>query len=296
MARAALILNPVAGQGRLKVARDRLMHIMSEVGLDCRISLTEQAGDGLRLAREAAGDGYDLVVAVGGDGTVNEVVNGLAGLDTPLGILPLGSVNVLARELAIPLDLPRAARVLVDGTLRRIDLGMAAGRYFTLMAGFGFDAEVVSNVRPPVKDIIGPSAYVLKSLEALTYYQATDISIEMDGRTFQTKAFAAIIGNSSMYAYPLKVTPHACMDDGLLDICIFERPMTDRIGFLHQMVDIFRERHLHHPDVQYFRARHVVIESEPEIMMQLDGDIFGTTPAEVSIIPRSLPLMVPYFP
>jgi len=293
MAKTALIVNPAAGQGRSQAARNRLARLMEEVGLDCRINVTERPGDGLRLAREAAEGGCDLVVAVGGDGTVNEVINGLTGLGVPLGILPLGSVNVLARELRIPLNLRRAAQVLVEGTVRNIDLGMAMGRYFTLMAGFGFDAEVVSSVHPPVKDIIGPSAYVFKSLEALTYYHATDMTIEMDGRIYKTKAFTVIIGNSSMYAYPLKITPHACMDDGLLDICVFERPITDRIGFLHQLVDIFRKRHLHHPDVQYFRARHVVIRSEPEILMQLDGDLFGNTPAEVSIVPGVLPLMVP---
>ena len=110
------------------------------------LRLTEEAGDATRLAREAAAEHSDVVIAAGGDGTINEVIQGLAGTETALGVLPLGTVNVWACEMAIPLDGTGAVDVLVHGKIRCIDLGRMNERYFLLMAGIGLDGEVTSAV------------------------------------------------------------------------------------------------------------------------------------------------------
>ena len=291
--KALLILNPTAGRGTPVGAEDRIGHALRRHGIECQIMLTERAGDGNALARKAAEEGYEVVIAAGGDGTVNEVANGLAGTGATLGVLPLGTVNVLARELEIPLNLRKAVDTIAHGTPKNIDLGCANGRYFTLMAGFGFDAEVVANVLQPIKDMIGPSAYVLKALETLAKCRATDMTLEMPEETYRAKAFLVIVANVSTYTYNLKITPHASPDDGLLDICVFERPITDRIGFMRQVAEIFINRHLYHKAVRCFRTSEVTIRSDPEVMVQLDGDAFGNTPVEISILPRILPVVVP---
>lgn len=294
--KSLLILNPHAGRPKLPGVEDRVHRAFRRHGLSCEIVLAERAGDATVLARKAAKDGYDLVVAGGGDGTVNEVANGLAGTDVPLGILPLGSVNVLARELRIPLNPSQAIRAMAQGTVKHIDLGRANERYFTLMAGFGFDAEVVANVLQPIKDWIGSSAYVLKGLATLARYRATDVTLEMPEETYSAKAFLVIVANVSTYTYNLKITPYASPDDGLLDICVFERPLTDRIGFMRQVAEVFINRHLYHKAVRYFRTTGVAIRSSPDVMVQLDGDAFGSTPVEISIVPRILPVVVPVQP
>ena len=291
--KSVLILNPVAGRWRPAGIEERIDRALRKHGISCEILRTEKAGDASSLARRAAGEGCELVIAAGGDGTVNEVANGLVGTNATLGILPLGTVNVLARDIGNPLDPKKAIKTLAGGITKNIDLGCANGRYFTIMAGCGFDAEVVANVLQPIKDLIGGSAYVLKSLETLAKYLATDVVLKMPDETYSTKAFLIVIANVSTYSYNMKITPHASHDNGLLDICVFERPIMDRIGFMHQLADVFVNRHLYHRAVQYFRTTKVTVKSDPEIMVQLDGDSFGTTPVEISIIPRILPVIVP---
>ena len=291
--KSVMILNPAAGRWRPAGVEERIDRTLQKHCIPCEILITEKSGDASSLARKAADEGCSLVIAAGGDGTVNEVANGLAGTDATLGILPLGTVNVLARDLGIPLDSRKAIRNIADGTTKKIDLGCANGRYFTLMAGCGFDAKVVENVLQPIKDLIGGSAYILKSLETLATYIATDIVLEMPEEIYSTKAFLIVVANASTYSYNMKITPHASHDDGLLDICVFERPMMGRIGFAHQIADIFVNRHLYHRAVRYFRTTRVTVKSEPEIMVQLDGDAFGTTPVDITIKPRVLQVIIP---
>lgn len=291
--RSLLILNPTAGRPRTDGAEERIERAFHKQGVPCDLVYTEKAGDARILARRAADDGFDLVIAAGGDGTVNEVANGLIGTDTALGIVPIGTINVLARELNIPLRPSHAIRAIAEGEKKYIDVGCANGRYFTLMAGFGFDAEVVANILQPIKDWIGTSAYWLKSLETLATYKATEITLELPDETYSTKAFLVIVANAARYAHNLRITPLASHDDGLLDICVFERPILDRIGFAHQVAELFMNRHLYHKAVRYFRASSVIVRSEPEVLVQLDGDAFGQTPVEVTILPHALPVIVP---
>jgi diacylglycerol kinase (ATP) len=294
--RALLILNPVAGRPKTDGWEERIQRGFHKNGIPCDMILTAKPGDALALARQAAEHRFDLVVAGGGDGTVNEVANGLIGSDTALGILPLGTVNVLARELLIPFRIPQAIRTIADGNRACIDVGCANGRHFTLMAGFGFDAEVVANVLQPMKDWIGSSAYILKGLEMLATYRATDVTLEMSEETYATKAFMVLVANASTYAYDLKIAPLAMPDDGLLDVCVFERPITDRIGFIGQVADVFMNRHIYHKAVRYFRTTRVLVRSNPEVQAQLDGDPFGATPIEITINPQCLPVIVPASP
>ena len=288
-----VIMNPTAGRAKPAAIEKNLNREFRKHGISCEIAVTAKAGDGSALARKAAEEGRDVVIAAGGDGTVNEVANGLAGAEVALGIVPIGSVNVLARELKIPLDFRKAVQTIADGVVKKIDLGCANGRYFTLMAGFGFDAEVVANVLQPIKDMIGSSAYVLKGLETLARYRATNITLEMPEGTYSAKAFIVMVANVSTYTYNLKITPHAAPNDGLLDVCVFERPLSDKIGFMRQMAEVFIQRHLYHRAVRYFRTSKVTVKSAPDVMVQLDGDSFGVTPVEVSIAPSILPVIVP---
>ena len=191
-------------------------------------------------------------------------------------------MNVLARELRIPLSNLEAIRTIAEGTPKPIDLGIANGRYFTLMAGFGFDAEVVTNVLQPIKDWIGASAYILKGLETLATYQATESPSKCPRRPTQRRPS----WSSSPTSRPTRTISTSprwrAPDDGLLDICVFERPITDRIGFMRQVAEVFINRHMYHKAVRFFRttARHP--EIDPETFVQLDGDPFGKTPVEIA--------------
>ena len=294
-----LIVNPQAGQGKPEEALDRMQTLLGPyLG---RVCVTQKAGDAEAAARGAAGLGFEAVLVAGGDGTVNEVINGLlsAPKDTgplPLGLIPLGTQNVLAHELGLAAtdDLAQAAAILQGGKTRLLDVGKAGERYFVLMAGFGFDAVVVREVLGPVKELIGPAAYAFATLGALAKYRSTAICLTLDGEEIRSEAFLVVVANAASYAYrQIKLAPFAAPDDGWLDICVFERPRLDRVGFASQMMAVLARRHLRDPSVRYYRAKTITLTSSPPISGQLDGETFGATPVVISIVPNILPVLVP---
>lgn len=295
---ALLIFNPVAGSGR---PGEELARIEATLGtLVSQRIVTQGPGDAEAAARAAVG-AFDSVLAAGGDGTINEVVNGLLAAnpaDGPLpalGLVPLGTQNVFAHELGFPRgNLDAVAGLLRAGKTRAIDIGQAGPRRFALMAGFGFDAAVVAEVAKPVKELIGPAAYAFATLGALAKYRSTSVRLTLDGEEVLTEAFVVVVANAASYAYrQIKMAPFASLDDGWLDICVFERPLFDKFGFATQILALLARRHLRDPRVRYYRARRIRIESDPPIMGQLDGDMFASTPLDIAVLPRALTVFVP---
>ncbi len=292
-----LIVNPAAGQGRPLEALETLQSTLAPIlgGL----VVTQGVGDAECAARTAAENGYSGVLAAGGDGTINEVVNGLLaagapGGALPLGLVPLGTQNVLAHELGLPLELDGTLAMLQAARTRQIDVGLAGSRHFVLMAGFGFDAQVIGEVVRPMKALLGPAAYAFATVGALAKCRSTAIRLQLDGEEVRSEAFLVVVANAASYAYrQIKLAPFAALDDGWLDICVFERAALDRVGFATQMMAVLARRHLRDPRVRYYRGRHLLLESGPPIQGQLDGDAFGETPIEISLLPRALTVFIP---
>ncbi len=294
---ALLIVNPAAGQGK---PGDALGAVQAAFGpLVGQTVVTQQAGDAAHAARGAGTAGFDAVLVAGGDGTVNEAVQGLLAAPNPLplGLIPLGTQNVLAHELGVSGNLDDLARLLRAGRTRPIDAGRltsgSGSRDFVLMAGFGFDAVVVRDVLRPVKALVGPAAYALSTLSALATYRSTRVTLTIDGQTVESDAFWVVIANTASYGDKLiRLAPFAAPDDGRLDVCVFERPRLDKLGFASQMVSVLARRHLRDPSVRYYRAQTVTLSSDPPIGGQLDGEMFGETPISVSVLPAALSVFV----
>lgn len=295
-----VIVNPAAGQHKPEELRQTLKRAFRGTG--STVVQTERAGHAEEIAREAAGSGkYDAICVCGGDGTINEVANGILSapeqaIKPKVGLLPLGTCNVLANALRIPCSnrLKEACEVIRSAKTRPIDIGRAQGRYFLLMAGFGFDADAVRMVAEPVKSLVGAPAYIMSGLAALAQCKASRLHLTLDDDELTVDAFLVVVANVSSYAFEqFKVAPFASLDDGWLDICIFERPPMDRVGFAAQIALLLARRHLDDPRVRYYRARRVRIESDPPIAGQLDGDLFGKTPVEIEVAPKALEIFVP---
>jgi YegS/Rv2252/BmrU family lipid kinase len=262
---------------------------------------TAAKGDAIRLAADGARSGkYDAILAAGGDGTINEVASGiLSAGDDPrrptLGILPIGTSNILAGELGLPLnDLDAACDVVRAGKTRAIDAARAGDRYFVLMAGFGIDAVALDFVWSDFKSLMGASAYVLPAIRALAEYHPTLVTMTMDDQTLVRETFLVIVANVASYGHgDIKIAPFASLDDGWLDICVFERAPNHTVGFVGQLMMMLARRHLRDPRVRYFRAKHIRIESEPAISAQYDGDVAGKTPVEIDVIPAALDVFAP---
>jgi YegS/Rv2252/BmrU family lipid kinase len=245
-------------------------------------------------------EGYATIVAVGGDGTANEVVNGMA--DVPhglasarLGIMPLGTVNVFARELGLPRDLPGAARTLAAGREMTVDLGRAeftadgAGqcRYFLQLAGAGLDARAVELVSWELKKKTGPLAYIAAGLQALREKQAL-ISVEGAGHA---SGQLAMVGNGRFYGGSFEFFPEASLRDGLLDVCV--APQVTLWRALQVVLGMATGRVHRFWPVRRFSAPTVTLTSASRVGFQLDGEFVGELPVTFSVLPQVLRVIVP---
>jgi len=294
-----IIANGAAGQ---RNGDDLSSELRNAFGAEMpRLVQTKGPGDAQSLALDAARSGnYRFIYAVGGDGTINEVASGLlAGSDVNsrpiLGIIPRGTCNVLASELGIPMPgIAEAVDVLRNGCVKNVDVGRAGDRYFLMSVSCGVDAEAVRDVALPLKNLVGAGAYLMSGLTALANYTPSRVTIRYDQESLSLDAFVVIVANLSTYALSsITVAPFAAIDDGWLDICIFEKPPTHRIGFIAQVMLLLARRHLGDPRVRYLRAKRIEIQSDPPIAAQLDGDPIGQTPLTIEVVPRALPILVP---
>lgn len=290
--RALIVFNPTAGQAEsLEQDLRAAAGVWRDHGWRVELRPTERSGDGTRIAREAAAEGFDVVVAAGGDGTINEVVNGLAGTRTALATLPVGTVNVWAREIGLPLQPRATAETLLRSHVRRIDLGRAGGRYFLLMAGVGFDAAVVGEVRSPEKRRLGMLAYVLRGLEVATRYRGKRARVVLDGRRVGGRILLVVIGNSQLYGGVVKITPRAIIDDGLLDVCIIKG--ASLLSAPLRALSILLQRYNLDPAIEYHRARSIRVETRAGLPVQVDGDHIGQTPMTFEVAPGALRALLP---
>jgi diacylglycerol kinase (ATP) len=286
--RIVIILNPLAGsrrQGRLRAVIAKLR----QYGAEVRVETTTAVGDATRFAQQITANDCDVVVAAGGDGTINEVANGLVGSQLPLAIIPLGTANVLAAEIGLAADAASLARTILDGPAILVHPGIANGRHFLLMAGVGFDAEVVSAVTARLKRWLGKSAYVMQSFCLLLRYDYPLFHLTIDGRRYD--ACSAIIAKGRFYA-----GRHICAPDGSLakprfEVCIFKR--SGPLAVISYGAALLFGRLPYHPHVLLVSGQQIRVEGPPAARVQGDGDAFGTLPLSIGLAPTTLALVTP---
>jgi diacylglycerol kinase (ATP) len=283
-----LLVNPNSGRGRGRKLADQAAQWLAEDGLEVEMVLTASEDE---AANPSLGKrDWERVIVVGGDGTMNSVLSWLAGTEIPLGILPVGTSNGLAREVKLPLDLRKACRVAAGEGRRRVDLGCANGRPFALMASAGFDAKVVHGLGNGLKNMLGPVAYVAVGLRVVAGYPSADLRITTDDQELEIRAWMAVVANAPTYTYTWRIAPDARMDDGLLDLIIFaDRTARDRVS---QIIGALSARHLNHPRVLALRGRRFEISAEPQVCLQVDGDRSGYTPVSVEVMPQACTIIV----
>ncbi|MEN6358196.1 MAG: diacylglycerol kinase family protein [Armatimonadota bacterium] len=292
--RSLLIINPISGQGKAAREKRKLLDYASAAA-HMRTVITSGPDDAAETAQKAAHDGYDLIIAAGGDGTINQVINGIGDIGIPLGIVPLGTGNVLAHDLGIPIhNTEKALEIIRRGKTRRVDVAKTNTRRFILMAGLGFDAAVIDSVSPKVKDVFGTMAYAPAIIEQLVKFTPARFRLTFNDKSvYETEAYAVIAANCGTYAYNFKIARQAIFDDGLLDIMVFEAGALTAINLVGQALDTIFQGTIAHPSTSYFRAAKVRVESEPSVRMQLDGDLHGESGVDIEVVPKALSLIVP---
>lgn len=291
--RLLVIYNPTAGAGQLgrrKRARlEAYLELLEDSGCAVEFRPTTKRGDAEAFAVEGVSERYDAVVAAGGDGTIGEVANGLPMQSAPLGIFPLGTANVLAMEIGLPLDPPSVMRAVLHGPQAQIWPGFVNDRLFTIMAGVGFDAHVVADLPPQLKRWLGKGAYVIESLRQLVAYSVPRYRISIDGKDHDCAS--AVIAKGHFYGGKFICAPHARLDDPAFEICLFK--MGGRIGALRATMALTLGLLQKLPEIELVRGREIVIAGADNEPVQADGDIAATLPAHVRIGSRAIPLIVP---
>ncbi|HEX2064673.1 MAG TPA: diacylglycerol kinase family protein, partial [Acidimicrobiales bacterium] len=300
--RVVVVVNPQAGRRRVRSAVPVLERRLRSSGLELDVVTTAGPGDATRLARQAAEEGRHMVVAVGGDGTVHEVVNGLlaarpAGSERPvLGVVSAGSGCDFVRTFGIPGQAERAADRLAGETVRPVDVarltyvdgrGEPAVRYCANIAEVGLGAATARRAAglPPV---LGPSRYFFAFWATLPGYRPGPVRIEVDGAvTYEGRAGNVVLANCRYFGGGMHISPRSDPADGVLELLAFTGPKTDSFTMLPR---IYRGRHVPHPRIVEAAGRRFRLESEQPFPVEADGEVLGTSPLTVEVVPGALDL------
>ena len=297
--RLLVIHNPVAGGRRARRLRAVVDRLERHHGVAVRVLPTGGRGDAEAFAREVTPGSVDAVVAAGGDGTINEVINGLAlhaagGVPIPLGIVPMGTANVLAGELGLPTDADGIARVLASDRTLAIHPAVANGRVFSMMAGVGLDARVVECVDTRLKRRIGKGAYVVETLEQLFGRAGGRYRVSIDGAAAGEVA-SVIVAKGHFYGGRFVCAPDARLTEPVLHVCLF--PGAGRWNALRYVWGVTAGRLRHFADYRVVTAQRVMIDEldgdGPDgDAVQGDGDVVARLPVEIALAGWTLPVLV----
>ena len=285
---AIIIGNPNSGRAGSKGYLERCAKVLRTGGLEVEVLNTERPDHATELA-SLAGD--RLVVAAGGDGTINEVINGLDE-DATLGILPLGTANVLARELGLPLDVERACERILRGERKRIDLGIARNeegveRRFACMAGIGFDAKVVRAVTPRMKRYLRGLAFPIAAFKVLFTEELCPVEV-INGDGTHVARFV-IVANAHHYGGDYRVSGPDLLTSGELEAILVGR------ASILLRPDIFGRIMARRPlnrSMESFRAKELSASAPGGVPVQLDGEVWESLPMSFRVEPRSLEVIV----
>jgi diacylglycerol kinase (ATP) len=281
-----VILNPAARGARTQ----RLRTQVENLARHAVVCTTSGAGDAERLARNAAVEGYEKIVAAGGDGTVNEIVNGIAGHNVSLGLLPIGTMNVFATELGLPLnDLASCWQIIEQNRTHRVDLPRANGQHFVQLAGVGLDAQAVKETSGAFKRSFGPLSYLISAVQVASRTPPV-LRIESDDAATDEGSFV-LVGNGRLYGGRFPFFKQAVMDDGLLDVIVFKR--LNYLDIIRYLQDVVFTPQISSPEVEYFKTIHLRVTSDETVPVEIDGELVGNCPVEFKIRAGGLRVLTP---
>lgn len=293
--RICLIFNPVAGQGDpdtdLAVIRAALE---PHFELDIRETTPERDAD--CLAREAIERGVEAIAVSGGDGTLSAAAAALVNSGIPMGAIPRGTANAFAASLGLPDTIPEACEAIAGGATRQVDLARCGDRVMVLLAGIGFEADVVEKTSRKAKDRLGMMAYVVGGFKQLADMEPFEAELESDGRTISVEAIAITVANA---APPTSILAHGgpevVADDGVLDVTIAApKGITGALAASYELLrSALNNDAAERDDIGYFRTQQLVIRTDPPQKVAIDGDVVAETPIAIECVPAGLTIFIP---
>ncbi len=303
---ALLIYNPTSGGRRHRrfLEIEQAVRILKDAGITTEIAATAAAGSAQGIAWQAVEQRRGMVIACGGDGTVNEIINGLAGSAVPMALLPAGTANILAKELRIPWDIPQAARLIHDGVIRRVALGLATslngnhsadmptdGRYFLSVAGAGPDGAIVNAVNGELKKRAGVLAYWAEGIRQLVRYDFPEMRVRSHGQDHL--ASILVVGRTVNYGGPFKITTGANLFEDSFEF--LTNSTRSRLRYLVCLPALWMGKLRSMEGIAAWKHTEVICESAngAVVYAQVDGEPIGPLPLAFRIVPDALSLVTP---
>ncbi|MDO5576320.1 MAG: YegS/Rv2252/BmrU family lipid kinase [Fibrobacter sp.] len=264
----------------------RIPECLEEFGINAELVKTTNSENATAIAAYCAKKNYDLVIAAGGDGTINSVINGLAGTKTTFAAIPTGTVNVFALQLNLPVEIRSSCELIAIGNTKMIDLGKVNERYFSSLSGIGFEAYIMNRTQENIRGKIGPVAYLLSGISNFFSYRFKKIYFTINNEPHTNYGYIIMVSNGKYYSANIILSPLASMEDGLLDIIVFKskRPSS----FLRYLYKTGNAKLLDCPDIEHFQAKKISIERHGNHYVHVDGEHYGHTPVEINVIPSAL--------
>lgn len=284
-----LVVNPRAGGGR--AGHIDWQRVCASLDMPCRVVISPSAEDALLQATQFCLSGGKVLVVAGGDGSVHAVLPALVHTPTALALLPLGTSNVLARELGYPLGrraLQGFVRALQAGVVHQMDVGVVNGRPFALMASTGFDACVLPRVPEELKRRWGVFAFIWTGLRELRHYQPARYRVTAGGVEQEIEAVLLVASNTSRYGWFTVIAPSARTDDGELNLVWFPADAHWRRKIWRVVWDVLLGRAERCPYLHRARTTSLHVEASSVQQVQCDGELVGETPMDVHVLPRAL--------
>jgi diacylglycerol kinase (ATP) len=303
---ALLIYNPTSGRKRHRrfLEIEKAARTLKDAGIATELAPTTEQGNATKIAQQAVEQRRGMVIACGGDGTINEIVNGLAGSQVPMALLPAGTANILAKELGIPWDIPRAARLIPKADIRRIALGVAiplngnhseflpeGRRYFLSVAGAGPDGAIVNGVDCNLKKKVGQLAYWAEGFKQLFSYGFPEMQVRSAGQ--QRKATFIVVGRTSHYGGPFKITDRASLFEDSFEFLTHSK--RSRLGYLACLPAMWIGKLRSVDGIDTWKSQETICEASGSetVYAQVDGEPVGRLPLAFRIVPDALSIVTP---
>lgn len=285
-----LIVNPTAGGGRARQVLPRVESTLDGHRREFRVAPSRSLDHGIELALEAI-DAGEIPVVVSGDGLIGAVGGALAGTGSPMGLVPAGRGNDLARGLGIPSDIGKATSCLLTGRVRSIDVGEANGNRFLGIASVGFDSDA-NRIANEVRFLKGKPVYAWAALRALARWKPARFTLTEGNRETRITGYTVAVANNGFYGGGMNLAPGADLGDGLLDVVTIGK--VSKPAFIANLPRVFRGTHIDRPGVvSVHRCRSIGINASRPFTMYADGDPLTELPARVRVLPGQLRIIVP---
>ena len=300
-----VILNPNAGNRKAAKDWPHLSHLLKKHGIAYEYLQTDHKGHATSLTQQAIERGFRYFLAIGGDGTLNEVVNGIFDQAVPtsefkVAMIPVGTGNDWCRTFKVPFDYAGAIKLVAEGNSFLQDVGLATyydgispkQRYFVNIAGMGYDAEVArkTNLRKD-KGKGGPLSYLISLFTSLLYYKFTKVTVKTEHDTYSCKAFSLSIGICKYNGGGMKQLPNAIPNDGIFDSTLIKK--IGKFTVITQLKNLYDGSFISHPKIKTFKGKTFRVESDPAVLLEVDGESMGHSPFEFTILPTCLNVIVP---